>query len=166
MNNNFNIPYTPIESFNHQRLIKIKKIYKIKGIRKLKNFQAIKYEKTEHNEETQRYISNVSEPWFSLIKKGIKTVEGRLNKGKFSKMKVGDIVEWNNKNKKFITRITAIRHYKTFEDMIKTEGLDKVLPYHKIETVKQGVNMVYYQFYSKEDETKYGVIAIEVSVLR
>ena len=25
------------------------------------------------------YIKNVSEPWFSLIKLGLKTIEGRLN---------------------------------------------------------------------------------------
>ena len=50
--------------------------------------------------------------------------------------------------------------------MIETEGLNKVLPYHKIKTVKQGINDVYYKFYSKEDESKYGVTAIEVAVLR
>ena len=33
------------------------------------------------------YRKHLSEPWFSLIKLGIKTVEGRLNKGVFSKIK-------------------------------------------------------------------------------
>lgn len=39
---------------------------------------------------------NVQEPWFSLIKKGIKNVEGRLNKGKFCNLKINDTIIWNN----------------------------------------------------------------------
>ena len=42
------------------------------------------------------YYKNISEPWFSLIKLKIKSVEGRLNKGEFSKMKIGDIIEFSN----------------------------------------------------------------------
>ena len=42
------------------------------------------------------YYKNVSEPWFSLLKLKIKSVEGRLNKGEFSKMKIGDIIEFSN----------------------------------------------------------------------
>ena len=38
----------------------------------------------------------LSEPWFTLISLGLKTVEGRKNKGRFKEMKVGDIVEWTN----------------------------------------------------------------------
>jgi ASC-1-like (ASCH) protein len=36
------------------------------------------------------YTKHLSEPWFSLIKIGAKTCEGRLNKGEFSIMKKGD----------------------------------------------------------------------------
>lgn len=63
MNNNFNIPYTPIEFFKEQRLTKIKKKYKIKGRRKLK-YIGIEYQKNK----SVIYEKHVSEPWFSLIK--------------------------------------------------------------------------------------------------
>lgn len=33
------------------------------------------------------YEKNLSEPWFSLIKVGVKTVEGRLNKDDFQAIK-------------------------------------------------------------------------------
>ena len=33
------------------------------------------------------YTKNLSEPWFTLIKLGLKKCEGRLNKGDFAKMK-------------------------------------------------------------------------------
>jgi len=40
------------------------------------------------------YTENVSEPWFSLISLGLKTVEGRKNKGRFATMKPGQIIKW------------------------------------------------------------------------
>jgi ASC-1-like (ASCH) protein len=33
-----------------------------------------------------KYNEHLSEPWFSLISLGLKTVEGRKNKGKFKKV--------------------------------------------------------------------------------
>ena len=44
---------------------------------------------------------HVQDPWFTYIKKGEKIVEGRLNKGSFTEMKVNDIVLWINDNKAF-----------------------------------------------------------------
>ena len=41
-----------------------------------------------------KYEKHLSEPWFSLVKLKIKTVEGRLNKGIFVNLKVGDIIEF------------------------------------------------------------------------
>lgn len=42
------------------------------------------------------YEKNLSEPWFSLIKLKIKTVEGRLNKGDFANMNIGDSIVFTN----------------------------------------------------------------------
>ena len=44
--------------------------------------------------------------------------------------------------------------------MIIKEGLKYTLPgYNRI---KKGVNDVYYKYYSNQDETKYGVVAIKL----
>ena len=43
-----------------------------------------------------KYVKNLSEPWFSLIHEGEKTIEGRLNKGDFANMVVGDIIVFTN----------------------------------------------------------------------
>lgn len=51
---------------------------------------------------------HLSEPWFTLIKLGIKNVEGRLNKGKFKELKEGDIIEWYNddfNHRSFLTKV-------------------------------------------------------------
>ena len=47
-----------------------------------------------HNSSDNKpnYTETVSEPWFTLISMGLKSVEGRKNKGRFKEMKVGDIV--------------------------------------------------------------------------
>ena len=45
---------------------------------------------------------NISEPWFSLIKIGLKTVEGRLNKGDFASLTKGDCIKFVNNELGFI----------------------------------------------------------------
>ena len=55
---------------------------------------------------------NLSEPWFSLIKFKIKQVEGRLNKGDFKNMEVGDEIEFTNNDfgfqRSYIVKIKSI----------------------------------------------------------
>jgi ASC-1-like (ASCH) protein len=43
-----------------------------------------------------KYNEHLSEHWFTVIFLGLKTVEGRKNKGKFKEMQVGDIIQWYN----------------------------------------------------------------------
>jgi ASC-1-like (ASCH) protein len=111
-------------------------------------------------------IFHVQEPWFSHIKEGRKTVEGRLNKGRFSNLRAGDIVTWinndNNTRRMFKTRIVYIKKYNTFSRMIEVEGLEKVLP--GIETIDKGVKDIYRKFYSEKKEDTYGVLAIKVEL--
>lgn len=110
------------------------------------------------------YTFNVSEPWFSLISLGIKSVEGRLNKGKFNEIQVGDTIEWNNDifmHRSIKTKVVGKRYYKNFKEYLSNEGLERCLP--AIPSIEH-VLSVYYTYYSKEDEHKYGVAAIEVKV--
>ena len=130
-----------------------------------------------NNKNINVYEKGVQEPWFSLIKNGLKSVEGRLNKGDFANMKPGDIVTWTNnlkikkngkeiqKCRKVKTVITAIANYTSFYNMIKTERIKNTLPIPEIKTVQQGVDNVYYKFYSPKDEKEKGVKAIRVKVI-
>jgi hypothetical protein len=109
---------------------------------------------------------NVSEPWFSLILLGIKTVEGRLNKNKFKDIKEGDIVEWSNNDfgpRKVVTKIVKKTFYVTFNEYLDSEGIENCLP--GINNIKDGLD-VYYKYYNKEDEAEYGVTAIKVEILK
>lgn len=108
------------------------------------------------------YREHLSEPWFTEISEGRKTIEGRKNKGRFATMKIGETIEWYNEDRCCYSRITNVRHYATFESYLLEEGLSKCLP--MIETIEEGVN-VYYQYYTKEDEEMYGVVAIEIEMI-
>jgi ASC-1-like (ASCH) protein len=123
-----------------------------------------KYIRTYYDMEP-KYIENLSEPWFSLIKLGLKTVEGRKNKGRFQEMKIGDIVEWTNKDFKPRSVKTIIKdkiEYKTFEEYLNKERLDKCLP--GISDIETGLS-VYFNYFTKEDEANYGVIAIRLELI-
>lgn len=114
---------------------------------------------------TTTYTENVSEPWFSLINLGLKTVEGRKNKGRFHDMKVGDIIEWTNNDfmpRSVKTRITKKVQYSTFKEYLETEGLDNCLP--GMPSIEHGLS-VYFKYYTKQDEKDYGVMAIHIELL-
>ena len=111
------------------------------------------------------YSKSLSEPWFSLIKLGLKTVEARLDKGDFSNFKINDIIEWTNDNfnkRRIRTKITNITEYKTFKEYLIDKGLNKCLP--SMDTIEDGLS-VYYKYYKKEDEELYGIIAIEFEII-
>lgn len=114
---------------------------------------------------SKSYNKNVSEPWFSLIKCGLKTTEGRLNKGDFAEMKRGDIITFTNDEmaslgtRSFQVRITSKRHYTSFEEYLQGETLKRALP--PIDTIENGV-AVYHQYYTPEDAAKFGIVAIRI----
>lgn len=112
-----------------------------------------------------KYSEHLSEPWFSLISLGLKTVEGRLNKGRFQEMQVNDIVEWHNedfKERKILTRITLKAEYTNFTEYLETEGLDKCLP--GMPSLEHGLS-VYYKYFTKEKEAEFGVVAIRIELV-
>jgi ASC-1-like (ASCH) protein len=106
---------------------------------------------------------------------GRKTIEGRLNKGKFADYKVGDVVSIRRdyRDEKGILQdgepnaatvtIKAIRHHTSFLDMVSTEGYKKVIP--SAENAEEAA-AEYDKYYSAEDQAMYGVLAIEVTIRR
>jgi len=126
-----------------------------------KNLKSSKYSKSTKN----MFSEHLSEPWFSLVSLGLKTVEGRKNKGKWTELKVGDTIQWFNEDfleRKVKTIIKNKRIYPSFKDYLENEGLDKCLP--GFSSIEHGLS-VYYKYYSKEDEVLYGVVAFELQII-
>ncbi len=118
-----------------------------------------------HKMDHKKYIENVSEPWFTLISLGLKTVEGRKNKGRFKEMQVGEVIEWTNNDfnpRSVLTRITKKTEYKTFKEYLESEGLNKCLP--GISNMEDGLS-VYFKYFTKEDEKNFGVVAIKLELI-
>jgi len=153
--------YLKLKNFDINNQIGGKKLKKnnIRNNRNNKN--------NENNKHTMeiKYNEHLSEPWFSLISLGLKTVEGRKNKGKFKDMQVGDVIQWYNNDfeeRKILTEIIGKTEHKTFEDYLTTEGLDKCLP--GIPSLEHGLS-VYFKYFTKQDEIDFGVVAIKLKLL-
>lgn len=106
--------------------------------------------------------------------KGHKTIEGRLGKGKFLKMRVGDIVSlredvWQNgaivhsTPNKVRIRIAQILYFESFKEMLESLNFKQIIP--SAENIDDAL-AVYRQFYSPADEREYGVIAFVFDVER
>ncbi|XP_068316849.1 uncharacterized protein [Pyrus communis] len=102
---------------------------------------------------------HVQEPFFSQLKDGLKTIEGRCAIGDYCRIVSGSSILFN---KCLLIEVQDVHSYSLFSDMMEAEGLSKVLP--GVETIEQGVQ-VYRKFYTKEKEMSNGVLAISVSKL-
>ena len=102
-----------------------------------------------------------SEP-FELIKNGSKTIELRLNDEKRRLLNVGDEILFTNRdtNEKLLTDIIELYKYDSFESLYK--NFDKISLVYREYEISDPSDMNNY--YSKEDEMKYGVVGIELKL--
>jgi len=100
---------------------------------------------------------NVQESYKTFILKGIKTVEGRLNKGKFAIIKIGDILEIESEDAIF--EVVGKNIYSNFREMLEKEGIKNAIP--DKDNINDAVD-VYRKFFTKEQEKKFGVVAIKI----
>lgn len=116
----------------------------------------------------QQPISNIHymKLWdapFNSIKNGCKTIEMRLNDEKRSTIKVNDVIVFTNisTGDKIKTKVENLYKYKTFEELYNNH--DKISIGYKEDETASFEDM--YNYYSKEDIDKYGVVGIEVRVI-
>lgn len=110
------------------------------------------------------HTMNLNAEYFELIKQGEKIFEGRLNDEKRKAMNVGDVITFFKEPERvesFDAIITQKIEFKDFDQMSKVIN-KKDLGFD--EKTRQEMLDVYHSFYSKEDEEKYGVVAIKVVV--
>jgi ASC-1-like (ASCH) protein len=108
-------------------------------------------------------VVGMREPWMSLVKSGVKTVEGRLDYGIFSKIKEGNVITWKNSKDEVKTKVLRVTKYDTFSDMCYKEKYWKVIP--GASSFKCALD-VYHKIFKKQQESRYGVVALELEVLR
>jgi ASC-1-like (ASCH) protein len=110
------------------------------------------------------YKNHRQEPYFTYLKNGQKTIEGRIRKGKYAEIKVGDHIMVNNTEETEVVKTEVIdtRNYHSIKEMLEKEEIKKLLP--DAETVDEGIK-IYSKFYNLDQEKEYGLVAIEVKLI-
>lgn len=111
------------------------------------------------------FTKNLSEPWFSLVAMGEKTVEARLVKGDFLHVAPGDVIVWSNEelgSKRTVkTVVESVKRYTSFEKLLRGETLARCLPAPGVTSIDRG-RRVYRQIYSAGMERAHGVVAVRL----
>jgi ASC-1-like (ASCH) protein len=95
---------------------------------------------------------------FGRIKEGTQIIESRLNDEKRQEIKVGDHIIFSLRPDFVETvevEVTELIHAPTFRDLF----LSRPLTEFGIDDIEQVESM--YEYYSKDDEAKYGVLGIK-----
>ena len=106
---------------------------------------------------------NLDNKPFNSIEEGSKTVELRLNDEKRQQLKVKDYIEFTNRenSRKIMTEIIDLHKYPSFEELFK--HFDKKDLGYDEDEVADPADMD--EFYSKEEQDKYGVVGIKIKKL-
>ena len=104
---------------------------------------------------------------FNLIKRRFKTYELRLFDEKRSKIEVGDYIEFTNRtdnNKQLLVEVVGIHRFKTFKDLYKDIPLERS---GYLSTELDGASHLdMLEFYDEEKQSFYGVVAIEIKLIK
>ena len=104
--------------------------------------------------------------YYEKIKSGEKIYEVRLFDEKRKLMHAGDTLIIKKEpllNEEIVCQIENLVHFKTFSEMAGNLPLNLV-GFDSTCSVKD-VTRIYYSFYSKQDEEKFGVVAIKLKLL-
>ena len=112
-----------------------------------------------------KFILRLNSQPFEAIKAGTKTIEMRLHDEKRKQYKVGDILIFKKRPEEIdsiTVEIIALHNYNSFAELYK--NFDKVsLGYNKNEQANpEDMN----EFYPNSEQEKYGVIGIEIKLLK
>ncbi len=101
---------------------------------------------------------------FELIKNGSKTIELRLYDEKRQIINVGDTITFENRSDgdKIKVKVIALHKYPNFEELYK--HFNKVSMGYKEDEEANPKDMELY--YSSEEQSKYGVVGIEMELIK
>ncbi|XP_020676855.2 uncharacterized protein LOC110095591 isoform X3 [Dendrobium catenatum] len=105
--------------------------------------------------ESVEFELHVQEPFFSQLRVGMKTAEGRCATEDYNRISAGSFLLFN---RSLLLQVQDVRYYRSFSEMLEVE-LANALP--GIPTVEEGVQ-IYRKFYTEEKEKSNGVLAIHV----
>ena len=101
---------------------------------------------------------------YQRMKSGTKTIELRLNDKKRQLLNIGDLIEFTNieSSEKLVVEIKNLYHYPSFDELYK--HFNKISIGYTEEEVADPKDMNNY--YSSEEQEKYGVLGIEIKIIK
>ena len=98
---------------------------------------------------------------FQSVKSGNKTIEMRLYDEKRRKIKKGDIIIFKNNDQRLQAKVINLHIFDSFDLLYSAFDKQKI-GYDKNEPAKPSDML---EYYSKEDQQKYGVVGIEIELI-
>jgi ASC-1-like (ASCH) protein len=117
--------------------------------------------------QSTHYIMNVSEPYHSLIKTGVKPVEGRKISSTWGKIQTSDTITMTCEDRDaFDVVVTKVNRYlpnigDPLTAYLENETLERALP--GVTSLEVG-RQIYLQWSSEEEISKLGMMGINVKV--
>ena len=110
-----------------------------------------------------KHKMNLNNEPFNCIKSGTKTIELRLNDKKRQLLKEKDLIEFTNRitAETILVEVEKLYHYDSFEELYK--HFDKISMGYDEDDIANTKDME--QYYSKEEQSKYGVLGIKIKKL-
>lgn len=101
---------------------------------------------------------------FKSIKAGTKTIELRLYDEKRKLLNVGDVIEFTNIDTKEVIKVEILQlhRFNNFDDLYK--HFNKISMGYEVNEVANPSDME--EYYSKEEQQEYGVVGIEIKLLK
>ena len=103
--------------------------------------------------------------YFNYIKNGTKRLELRLNDEKRKNLEIGDIIIFEKLDKApeyLNTKVANIYRFRSFNDLINSFNVEKLAD--KSVTKEELLDKLN-QIYAKDEQNKYGVLAIEIELI-
>ena len=103
---------------------------------------------------------HLDEDIFYLVKNGTKNIEIRLNDEKRRKLKIGDELHFIKRpydDEEICSIVTFLDYYDTFDELISNYEISRL---YNDSFNKEKLITLLEKFYSKEEQEKYGVVAI------
>ena len=109
---------------------------------------------------------HISKPWLQYIISETKTFEGRVNKGFWKDLKIGDTFVLYDGTSEATVQVSSLTYFRDFGDAWFILQ-DKLIPNDicNIVTISDARKM-YSQYFSQDDIKKYGVVAVGLNLIK
>ena len=111
-----------------------------------------------------KHIMRLNNEPFESIKNGTKTIELRLYDEKRRLLNIGDTIEFINRINEdtILTKVIKLHIYKNFRELYN--HFNKTSLGYRENEEKNPDDM--YKYYSEEEQNKYGVVGIEIKLIK